>query len=111
MATPDNKHEHPIDDGVGEALPPMGPPIATGLYRHYKGGRYEVVGVVRHSESLEEMVLYRALYGENGLWVRPRAMFAEQVEVGGAWVDRFARVVDSDSDRDHASLGAAQPIN
>ncbi len=62
------------------ALPPL---IATppGRYRHYKGGLYDVVGTVRHSETLEPMTLYRALYGEGGLWVRPAAMFEEIVEV------------------------------
>jgi hypothetical protein len=62
------------------ALPPL---IATppGRYRHYKGGLYEVVGTVRHSETLEPMTLYRALYGERGLWVRPAGMFEETVAV------------------------------
>ena len=62
------------------ALPAL---IATppGRYRHYKGGLYEVVGTVRHSETLEPMTLYRALYGGHGLWVRPAAMFEEVVEV------------------------------
>ncbi len=54
-----------------------------GRYRHYKGGLYEVVGTARHSETLEPMTLYRALYGEQGLWVRPAAMFNETVEVAG----------------------------
>ena len=96
MAPADNLQKFATDHGAGDALPPMGPPIATGLYQHYKGGRYEVVGVVRHSESLQEMVLYRALYGEHGLWVRPRAMFESTVDVNGATVARFARVADSD---------------
>lgn len=99
MANTDTMQKSPIDSGAADALPPMGPPIATGLYLHYKGGRYEVLGVVRHSESLQEMVLYQALYGENGLWVRPRAMFEGQVEVDGTRVARFARVVDADADR------------
>ena len=61
---------------MSDTLPPL---IETppGLYRHYKGMLYEVVGTVRHSESLEPMTLYRALYGEKGLWVRPAAMFNE----------------------------------
>lgn len=105
MATTDDKQEPPIATGVGDALPPMGPPIVTGLYHHYKGGRYDVLGVVRHSESLQEMVLYRALYGENGLWVRPRAMFESTVEVNGTTVARFARVADVDG----APSGVAQP--
>ena len=64
-------------------------PIQTGRYRHYKGNEYEVVGVARHSETLEELVVYRALYGERGLWVRPRAMFMESVIVDGRSVPRF----------------------
>ena len=72
-------------------LPPL---IETppGLYRHYKGLMYEVVGTVRHSESLEPMTLYRALYGEKGLWVRPAAMFNETVDINGPVHPRFARV-------------------
>ena len=71
-------------------LPPL---IETppGLYRHYKGLMYEVVGTVRHSESLEPMTLYRALYGEKGLWVRPAAMFGETVEIDGTVQARFTR--------------------
>ena len=68
------------------------PPIMTGRYRHYKGGEYEVLGVVRHSETLEPMVLYRALYGERGLWVRPHAMFVGSVEAHGVSQPRFAAV-------------------
>jgi hypothetical protein len=63
-------------------LPPL-PSIPTGRYRHYKGGEYEVLGVVRHSETLEALVLYRALYGQMGLWVRPAAMFTERISVDG----------------------------
>ena len=65
-----------------------------GLYRHYKGLMYEVVGTVRHSESLEPMTLYRALYGERGLWVRPAAMFNEEVVIVGVRQPRFARQPD-----------------
>lgn len=65
-----------------------------GLYRHYKGGMYRVLGTVRHSESLEPMTLYQALYGQQGLWVRPAAMFSEQVEIDGQWQARFSRVGD-----------------
>lgn len=74
------------------------PPLITvppGRYRHYKGGEYEVIDTVRHSETLEPMTLYRARYGECGLWVRPSAMFAEQVLVDGQWQARFARIEDS----------------
>lgn len=65
-------------------------PTATGIYRHYKGQRYHVLGTARHSETLEELVVYRALYGEHGLWVRPAAMFAETVQHDGKTVARFA---------------------
>lgn len=60
-----------------------------GFYRHYKGGEYEVVGTVRHSEDLQPMTLYRALYGEHGLWVRPAAMFNETVVIDGVLKPRF----------------------
>ncbi len=65
-----------------------------GRYRHYKGGLYEVLGVARHSETQEELIVYRPLYGERGLWVRPRAMFLDTVVVQGAVVPRFAPVAD-----------------
>lgn len=68
------------------------PQIETGRYRHHKGGQYEVLGVVRHSETLEALVLYRALYGEMGLWVRPAAMFTEQIEVAGLRQARFEKL-------------------
>jgi hypothetical protein len=67
------------------------PAAAPGRYRHYKGGEYELIGVVRHSETLEALVLYRPLYGEGALWVRPYAMFFEDVVVDGARRPRFAR--------------------
>lgn len=63
--------------------------VPAGRYRHYKGNLYEVLGVARHSETQEELVVYRALYGAGGLWVRPRAMFLEEVIVGGQAVPRF----------------------
>jgi hypothetical protein len=71
-------------------------PIQTepGTYRHYKGLLYEVIATARHSETLEPMTLYRALYGERGLWVRPAAMFAEEVVIGGVRQPRFARLPD-----------------
>lgn len=64
----------------------------NGRYRHFKGAEYEVVGIARHSETLEELVIYRPLYGEMGLWVRPRAMFLEEVEVDGKLRPRFSRI-------------------
>lgn len=63
--------------------------IKPGKYRHYKGKEYEVLGCATHSETLEEYVVYRALYGECGLWIRPRAMFLETVLVEGTIVPRF----------------------
>lgn len=63
-----------------------------GRYRHYKGGEYEVVGVARHSETDERLVVYRPLYNDTGLWVRPLAMFLETVVVNGEPVPRFAYV-------------------
>lgn len=74
-------------------LPPL-TETPTGLYRHYKGGLYRVLGTVRHSETLEPMTLYQALYGQQGLWVRPAAMFTEQVMVHGQWRTRFVREGD-----------------
>lgn len=72
-------------------LPPL-PTITPGIYRHYKGGEYEVIGVVRHSETLEPMVLYRPLYNSAGHWVRPFHMFGETVSVEGQSVLRFTRI-------------------
>lgn len=74
-----------------EILPPL---VTTppGRYRHYKGGEYDVVGTVRHSETLEPMTLYRALYGEQGLWVRPAAMFEETVVIDGVSQPRFRKL-------------------
>ena len=60
-----------------------------GIYRHFKGNRYELIGVARHSETMEEMVVYRALYGEGGLWVRPLSMWSETVERDGQTFTRF----------------------
>ncbi|MGE8397565.1 MAG: DUF1653 domain-containing protein [Comamonas sp.] len=76
---------------ASDHLPPL---IVTppGLYRHYKGMPYEVLDTVRHSETLEPLTLYRALYGERGLWVRPAAMFNETVVIDGVEQPRFAKV-------------------
>lgn len=71
------------------ALPPL-PATPTGRYRHYKGGEYEVVGVARHSETHEALVVYRPLYDGTGWWVRPHAMFFGEVEVAGVRQPRFA---------------------
>ena len=66
-----------------------------GVYRHLKGNYYELLGVARHSETLEELVVYRALYGARGLWVRPLSMWNETVMKDGKPVPRFVRVEDS----------------
>ena len=70
-------------------LPPL-PEPKLGRYRHYKGQEYELIGVARHSETLEPLVLYRPLYDSSGYWVRPYAMFFEQVLVQGQTQARFA---------------------
>jgi hypothetical protein len=66
--------------------------IKPGRYRHFKGNEYEVIGVAKDSETMEEVVVYRALYGEQGLWVRPAKMFAETIERDGRMMKRFQRV-------------------
>lgn len=63
--------------------------IPIGRYRHFKGGEYEVLGVARHSETEEPLVIYRALYGEGALWARPVSMWNDVVEYGGERVPRF----------------------
>jgi Protein of unknown function (DUF1653) len=74
------------------ALTPL-PPTPPGRYRHYKGGEYEVIGVARHSETHEPLVVYRPLYGnDSGWWVRPHAMFFEAVLVDGSRRPRFERI-------------------
>ena len=66
--------------------------IKLGRYRHFKGGEYEVLHIARHSETLEEMVVYRALYGQRGVWVRPASMWGELVVKDGQLVPRFSKV-------------------
>lgn len=80
---------------MGDLLPL--PTLPLGRYRHYKGGEYEVIGVVRHSETLEPLVLYRPLYNDSGWWVRPFALFVEQIEIDGRMQPRFAAVGDMTS--------------
>ena len=63
--------------------------IRPGIWRHFKGNRYQVIGVAKHSETLEDMVVYRALYGEGGLWVRPASMWLENVERDVKTYQRF----------------------
>lgn len=68
--------------------------IKTGKYRHFKGNEYEVLCTACHSETLEEMVVYRALYGERGIWVRPASMWNEIVERDGKTFRRFTKIED-----------------
>ena len=70
----------------------MTDPIRPGRYRHFKGNEYEVIGVATHSETHERLVVYRPLYGDGGLWVRPLAMFTETVTHDGQVVPRFAPI-------------------
>ena len=78
-------------DRAGDAYA-EGMAVEPGTYRHFKGVEYEVIGVARHSETEEDHVVYRALYGERGVWVRPKAMFCETVVVDGREQPRFAPV-------------------
>ncbi|MFG6485155.1 DUF1653 domain-containing protein [Roseateles sp. BYS78W] len=71
---------------------PALPTLAPGRYRHYKGLDYEVMGVARHSETLEPLVVYRPLYNDSGWWVRPFSMFVENVVIDGVEQPRFALV-------------------
>ena len=70
--------------------------IKPGRYRHFKGREYEVIGVAKHSETLEEMVVYRQLYGEHGLWVRPASMWEETIERDGKTYKRFTYIGDEE---------------
>jgi hypothetical protein len=86
--------EHEFEEFIREPSAPSKPPtssptIPLGRYRHYKGNEYTVLGVAQHSETLEELVVYRQEYGEYGLWVRPRQMFFENVAVDDREVPRF----------------------
>lgn len=73
----------------------MSEPLRPGRYRHFKGNEYEVIGVARHSETHEPLVVYRPLYGEGGLWARPLEMFTETVTRDGQTFPRFVFVGDS----------------
>lgn len=66
--------------------------MKKGIYRHFKGNEYELIDVATHSETLEKMVVYKALYGEGGLWVRPISMWDEEVEKDGKKVKRFGYI-------------------
>ncbi|MBQ9992035.1 MAG: DUF1653 domain-containing protein [Firmicutes bacterium] len=69
--------------------------IKKGKYRHYKGNEYEVIGMAHHSETMDELVIYRALYGEFGLWARPASMWNEEVIVDGKTVRRFELIKEA----------------
>ena len=75
-----------------DALPALPAEPSPGLYRHFKGKEYRVLGLARHSETLSPMVVYQALYGERGIWVRPLPMWAESVEHQGVKQVRFERI-------------------
>ena len=75
-----------VSEAVGDPVP--------GQYRHYKGNTYKVLGVAKHSETEEKLVVYQALYGECGLWVRPLEMFMEKVRFQGVEVQRFKYIGD-----------------
>lgn len=74
-----------------QPVPPL-PVIATGLYQHYKGPHYQVLGTARHSETLQALVLYHPVEGDGSLWVRPWEMFTGEIEVGGVTMPRFRKI-------------------
>lgn len=67
--------------------------VIGGKYQHYKGNYYKVIGVAKHSETLKELVIYQALYGDNELWARPKEMFLDKVNVEGIEKDRFKYIL------------------
>lgn len=67
--------------------------LKLGIYYHYKGNKYEVIGIAKHSETLEELVVYRALYGNNDMYARPLKMFLETIEVNGEKIPRFRYII------------------
>lgn len=81
--------------------------IKPGIYRHYKGARYQVYEVATHSESLELVAVYRCLYGDYGLWVRPVSMFHEWVDVDGEQIARFSWEAESPTESKHRDLRRA----
>ncbi len=88
-------------------LPPQDqglPVIQPGRYRHYKGNEYQVIGVAKHSETEEDLVVYRALYGAYGLWVRPAKMFREKIEMEGKLVFRFEWIDDAKAETDATTI-------
>jgi len=85
--------------------------IKTGKYRHFKGGEYEVLGVANHSETLEKMVVYRALYGEGEIWVRPLSMWNETVERDGKTFPRFTYVGDEKQEKKDIEIVYSEPAD
>ena len=77
--------------------------IQPGRYRHYKGKKYQVIGVAKHSETEENLVVYRALYGAYGLWVRPAKMFSEKIAMEGKLVSRFEWIDDATAGPDNTT--------
>ena len=87
-------------------------PIPLGKYRHYKGNEYEVIGFAKHSETVEDMVIYTPLYGEGGAWVRPLSMWSELVEVDGKTMKRFEFLGDAPTmNTQHELLEAVKALN
>lgn len=84
--------------------------IKPGKYRHFKGNEYEVLGIANHSETMEKMVVYRALYGEQGLWVRPASMWNETVERDGKCYQRFT-YIGEDADSEDATAAIDAPVS
>lgn len=80
--------------------------IKPGKYRHFKGNEYEVIGTANHSETMEEMVVYRALYGDGGLWVRPASMWNETVERDGKTYKRFTYIGEDEPECSGSRKGA-----
>ena len=72
--------------------------LEKGIYKHFKGNRYELLDIAKHSETLEEMVVYKALYGDGGVWVRPAFMWNEEVEYEGRKVKRFTYLGREDAE-------------
>jgi hypothetical protein len=85
-------------------------PIPLGTYRYYKGNLYDVVGFAKHSETLEDMVVYKALYGESGTWVRPLSMWENPIEVDGSIVKRFEYVGGNEISNGHDLSEALRSI-
>ncbi|MBQ8636908.1 MAG: DUF1653 domain-containing protein [Clostridia bacterium] len=69
--------------------------VINGIYEHYKGNKYQLIGIANHSETLEKMVIYKALYDEEKLWVRPASMWNETVEADGKRISRFSLISDN----------------